>query len=79
MTKPRFGLNAVAIVAAWLLTVLGGVWAASAMHAGGMHAVRDNTADIADHETRLRVTEQQQAAIAADVGWIRATMEKAAP
>ena len=59
-----------------LLAVLSVVWAASADRAGTRQQLDQQAVRIGDHETRLRTIERDLPQIAADVRWIRATLEK---
>lgn len=74
------GLAAVAGSIATALGVLfGAVWAASADRAGLERAVEAHGADLTDHEQRIRTVEREMHQIAADVQWIRRTMEHDQP
>ena len=69
----------IAVLVTWSLTVIGAVWAASAERADVRHELREQKSALADHEARLRVLEKQTGEIAADVRWIRQTLEKQRP
>lgn len=69
----------IAVLVTWSLTVIGAVWAASAERADVRHELRAQQSTLADHEARLRVLEKQTGEIAADVRWIRQTLEKQKP
>jgi hypothetical protein len=69
----------VAVLVTWSLTVIGAVWATSAERADVRHDLREQKSALIDHEARLRVLEKQTSEIAADVRWIRQTLEKQKP
>lgn len=77
--KRRWTLGAIAVLVTWSLTVVGAVWAASADRAVMWGQIRSQAAQTADHELRLRSVEKQAEQIAADVRWIRQTLEKQKP
>jgi hypothetical protein len=66
----------IAVLVTWSLTVIGAVWAASAERADALHDLREQRNTVADHEARLRTLEKQTSEIAADVRWIRQTLEQ---
>ena len=66
----------IAVLVTWSLTVIGAVWAASAERADVLHDLREQRNTVADHEARLRALEKQTSEIAADVRWIRQTLEQ---
>jgi len=72
-------LAGAAVLVTWSLTIIGAVWAASADRAAIGSRLESNTARLADHENRLRLLERQSAEIAADVKWIRKTLEQKTP
>ncbi|HUT10075.1 MAG TPA: hypothetical protein VMY35_17370 [Phycisphaerae bacterium] len=81
--KPRNGVRrAVAIagagaaVLAAIVAMAGAVWSASADRAATAAQATANRAAIVDQELRLRAVERQLGQVAADVRWIRATMEQ---
>ena len=76
LERKRLTLTIASLVVAWSVTVIGAVWAASANQASVAGQVQANTRSTADHEARLRVLERQIAEIAADVRWIRQTLER---
>jgi len=67
---------AAATVVTALLAMAGAVWSASADRAATATRAAENRAAILDQETRLRAVERQLGQVAADVRWIRATMER---
>jgi len=69
----------IAVLVTWSLTVIGAVWAASAERADVLHELREQRNVATDHEARLRALEKQASEIAADVRWIRQTLEKQRP
>lgn len=69
-------LPQIAVLVTWSLTVIGAVWAASAERADVRHELRAQQSALSDHEARLRVLEKQTSEIAADVRWIRQTLEQ---
>ena len=69
----------IAIIVGWAMMVGGVVWAASADRADVLYKLREQQVTISDHEARLRVLEKQTNEIAADVRWIRQTLEKSKP
>ena len=69
----------IAVLVTWSLTVIGAVWAASAERADVLHELREQRNVAADHEARLRALERQASEVAADVRWIRQTLEKHKP
>ena len=69
----------IAVLVTWSLTVIGAVWAASAERADVLHELREQRNTVADHEARLRALEKQANEVAADVRWIRQTLEKQRP
>jgi len=78
--KRTWNAKRLAAIAASIATVLGlvlgAVWAASADRAGSHQQLHQQAQRIEDHERRLRSVERDLAQMAADVRWIRATMEK---
>jgi len=69
----------IAVLVTWSLTVIGAVWAASAERADVLHELREQRNVATDHEARLRALEKQASEVAADVRWIRQTLEKQRP
>ncbi len=69
--KKAWTINAIAIAVVWACTFVGGVWMASA----DWSAVKTQASRIDDHEARLRQIENQLSNVAADVRWIRQSME----
>jgi len=59
-----------------VLAVISLVWAASAERAADRQQLHQQGRRIDDHETRLRTVEKDTGQTAADVRWIRSTMEK---
>ena len=66
----------IAVLVTWSLTVIGAVWAVSAERADVQHELREQRSTMNDHEARLRALERQASEIAADVRWIRQTLEQ---
>ena len=66
----------VAVLVTWSLTVIGAVWTASSDRAEVRHDLRVQQGAVTDHEARLRALERQASEVAADVRWIRQTLEK---
>ena len=84
MTSPsrhRFArwVPEIAVLVTWSLTVIGAVWAASAERTDVLHELREQRNAVTDHEARLRALEKQASEVAADVRWIRQTLEKQKP
>ena len=72
-------LPSLAILVSWAVMVGGVVWAASADRADIFYKLHEQQVTISDHEARLRLLEKQTNEIAADVRWIRQTLEKPKP
>ena len=72
----RWKLGTVAILVTWLVTIIGAVWAASASLTSVKARAEANYQATVDHEGRLRVIEAEIQQIAADVRWIRRTIEQ---
>jgi len=66
----------IAVLVTWSLTVIGAVWAVSGERADVLHELREQRNAVVDHEARLRALEKQASEVAADVRWIRQTLEK---
>lgn len=77
--RKSWSLSGAAILVGWLLTVGGLVWAASADRSAIVSRVNASTAQLNDHEQRLRVIEPRLSEIAIDVKWIRKHLEQGAP
>jgi hypothetical protein len=73
--RKKLTLSIAGLLVTWSLTVIGAVWVASASQASLAGQVRFNTQNVSDHESRLRTLERQTSEIAADVRWIRRTLE----
>lgn len=72
-------LPEIAIVVVWTSSFLGMVWGFSAERADVLSRIHAGTLQAADHEARLRTLEKQTGEMAADVRWIRQTLEKQKP
>ena len=68
-----------AILVVWTTSIFGLVWGLSSERADVLSRLNANTVQTADHEARLRALERQASEIAADVRWIRQTLEKQKP
>jgi len=68
-----------AILVVWTTSIFGLVWGLAAERADVRHELREQRATVTDHEARLRTLEKQAGEIAADVRWIRLTLEKQKP
>lgn len=69
-------LSAAAIIVAWVMSLMGAVWATATDRTAVRQTLEVQAATVADHETRLRATEDKLGRIAADCEWIRKTLEK---
>ena len=72
----RWKFGTLAILVTWSVTIIGAVWAASASVTAVKARVESNYQTTVDHESRLRVIEAEIQQIAADVRWIRRTLEQ---
>lgn len=74
--RKKMTLSIAGLLVTWSLTVIGAVWVASASQASLAGQVHFHSGQLADHESRLRTLERQASEVAADVRWIRKTLEE---
>lgn len=73
--KKRWGVALVGLLLTWSTTIVGVAWAVSADRTAMARQIDTTASRVDDHEARLRATEKQTAEMAADVRWIRSTLE----
>ena len=71
----RDGLMEAAQIIFWSLMVMMAIWSASAAFTAMVKQIHANKIHIADHEDRLRHSEQTLQQIATDLRWIRRSLE----
>jgi len=74
--RRRWLLSCGAVAIAWLATVIGLVWSASAERATVRTQMQARETCIEDHEARLRLIEHDLTQLVSDVSWIRSTIER---
>jgi len=73
--KSRWKIALIGLLVTWSTTIVGVAWALSADRTSVVRQIDATTLRVDDHEARLRAIEKQTAEIAADVRWIRSTLE----